>query len=430
MIISHKILLSLFSLVFFFFSFFVFFNTTLEVTFPQISLLFLLYILNLIFWGNGLKKLNFLSLILLIFIILASFFTKSFHENDYYRYQLDGIHLLNQVDPYDVSPTESPLINNYSDLIKNVGFPEVPTIYPPFIISIFAVLNSLFSREYFLFSSRLLYLFIFFVSLYLVKKRLPSHWPYFLIHPLILIEGVINAHFDLILGGLTLLILYSTSFALLIIPIATSIKYTFFISSVLFLKDFLRNLKKGYLLLLGILLSSIPFFFFNFNLTALLRNLKFFSSEWEMNSGAFRWMREILLFINLNLENSIQVALSSSFIFFGIFFTFIIFKKNISRESKFFLIMNSFILLSPVVNPWYFLWTLPATFYMNRDDFFWGNLFYIGVPLYYVNFMNSEMQKEFLITSLNLQHAWYWTVLFFFFRRTQKNIEKNESLNS
>ena len=71
-------------------------------------------------------------------------------ENDVYRYVLDGQNLLRGENPYRLSPTEIRLDSNHplSDelrspeaalVLERIGFPEVPTVYPPAAQATFAL---------------------------------------------------------------------------------------------------------------------------------------------------------------------------------------------------------------------------------------------------------------------------------------------------
>ena len=71
-------------------------------------------------------------------------------ENDVYRYVFDGQNLLRGENPYRLSPTEIRLDSNHplSDdlrgpeaalVLERIGFPEVPTVYPPAAQATFAL---------------------------------------------------------------------------------------------------------------------------------------------------------------------------------------------------------------------------------------------------------------------------------------------------
>ena len=71
-------------------------------------------------------------------------------ENDVYRYVFDGQNLLGGENPYRLSPTETrhdpnhPLSDDLrgpeaSLVLERIGFPEVPTVYPPAALATFAL---------------------------------------------------------------------------------------------------------------------------------------------------------------------------------------------------------------------------------------------------------------------------------------------------
>ncbi len=358
---------------------------------------------------------------LIIIVILFIFFTQPVWENDFYRYMLDGLHLLSGIEPYFPSPIESPLKENYPSLIDKVGFPEVPTIYPPLAISIFSFLVR-FSGEnatVFLLLSRISYYIIFyFLMFFLTSKRKLEFRKLILIttHPLILVEGITNAHFDLILAGISALMLVSPQFMILFFPLAVSIKYTFITIFPIFLhlKDILIKIKsKIFYFKIGIIISLLPLFFGDFNLTVMLKNLSFFAAEWEMNSGIFRFFRWVGSFYSNHESFTVKFATLIS----GISYLLILFlihskREQFSIEKKLFLALSSLILLAPVCNPWYFLWMLPSAVLLEGKSGEWSRYFFLFAPLYYCNFLTDGLHEKFFISTLNLQHIWY--ILCFF----------------
>lgn len=356
------------------------------------------------------------KIVLLFFI----FFIPPFWENDFYRYMLDGLHLLNDIEPYYPSPVQSTLKDFYPELFKKIGFPEVPTVYPPLAISLFSFALSLpfGGEETFLIYTRILYFIFFFTGIsFLIKKNIKENnkWKMLLIHPIVLIEGLTNAHFDLAISGICAFMLYSFDFMLLFLPIAVSIKYTLAISAVTFPLNKIKEhlLKRSVFFLLGSIISSIPFLFFNFDIKTMFKNLSFFASEWEMNSGAFRLFRWFAQFHSLEQSFTVNVAsMVSAFVLIFIVALIYKFRNCFSLEKKLFIILGSLILLSPVCNPWYFLWLLPPAFLIKGKSGIWSKRFFIFTPLYYFNFLPDYLHDEIFITTLNFQHITYWFCLF------------------
>lgn len=364
-----------------------------------------------------------------IVLVLFIFFISPFWENDFYRYILDGLHLLNKIEPYYPSPVQSSLKDFYPDLFKKIGFPEVPTIYPPLAISLFSLALSLpFGGEStFLIYTRILYFTIFAIGIkFLFEKRvnIDDKWKMLLVHPIILIEGLTNAHFDLAISGLCAFLLIAFDLMLFILPIAMSLKYTFIISAFAFpLKSFKdKILKNSLILVTSLILSIAPLLIFKFDIGIMFKNLSFFASEWEMNSGAFRLFRWFAGLQSLDQSFTVEMASIASASALGLIVIFIL--KNrlfLSSEKKLFIILGSLILLSPVCNPWYFLWILPPAFLIKGKSGLWSKRFFIFTPLYYLNFLPGLLHKQIFISSLNLQHTWYWLCIFMVIKSKEAN---------
>lgn len=363
----------------------------------------------------------------IIAIIIIALLPWTFWENDYHRYILDGLHLINNIEPYHLSPEESPLIKSMPGIVENVGFPEIPTVYPPLTIFLFSLILkiSLWSKEYFLQISKLTYMIIFFFCLRaLIQKQGKEkklNITYLLSHPLIISEVCINAHFDLIISATVALMLLSPSFFFLTVPVAFSIKYTV----VLAVSPFFENkknlsIKNILYLIIGTLISLSPFLFSNFNLDHLIKNITFFATEWEMNSGAFRFFRWITNELSNNYQVSIAIAGKVSILLMVLFMILIISKRKLFSPAKgFFLLISVLILLSPVCNPWYFLWGLPASFIIQGRSGYWARIFYLGTPLYYLNFPEGSHILTTHLLLINSQHIWYWLTILMTYKTSE-----------
>lgn len=355
-------------------------------------------------------------------VFILALFSLPVWENDFYRYLLDGLHFNAGIEPYGIGPAESPLKKNFSQLISNIGFREVPTVYPPLAISFFSLLALITKNSdfYFLIISRLFYFIIFCLALIYLKNKKNikmTSWVLMLFHPLVVVEGIINAHFDLIIGGLSCLLMASTEMIFFALPMAISLKYTLVTTTPFLIYKIMKShIKKSRFVIpsiLGILISTLPFFKGVFDISLMLRNISFFAQEWEMNSGVYRFFRYIISFSTRDLNQIIQISnILSMSTFMTIFILIFNRRKIFSLEKQLFLSLTALVLFAPVCNPWYFLWSLPFALNLKGHSGFWGRLFFLGTPLYYFNFL----PEYFLIPSLNMQHAWYGLCFYKVFR--------------
>jgi hypothetical protein len=202
-------------------------------------------------------------------------------------------------------------------------------------------------------------------------------------------------------------------------------KYTFIISLIAFpFEETKKNLKKNFFTLsLGITLCSLPFILYHFDLTFMFKNIAFFAIEWEMNSGAFRLFRWVGEFKYSEQTQIVEFASFISAILLIVLIGLLFFsRKVITTPKKLFLILTGLILLSPVCNPWYFLWVLPPAIIIEGKSGFWARYFFLGTPLYYLNFLPGNMHEEIFISSLNIQHLWYW-ICFLMILKSKETIE-------
>ncbi|MCB0691776.1 MAG: hypothetical protein KDC16_09035 [Saprospiraceae bacterium] len=294
-------------------------------------------------------------------------------SDDIYRYYWDGILVSSGFNPYDKLPSE--LLNSgidgiTSELYEKLNSPNYFSVYPPFAQLFFAIAAK-FSCQFsgFVILLRLLYMIPFFLSAFALKgllKRLNASANLgFLIlcNPLILVEGLINLHLEMISVSLLILFLYyiqkstkSHWIYYYALSIATKLN-----PLVLFPYLFKTILKSNPSLFLKFTLFSLVLFtgvFINANLSHLFKSIDLYFQNFEFNASIYYILRYVgFEYSGYNLIKYIGplLALSSMII---------ITLKSFRLEDKFnfnrLLLIGTFayfVLLigSTIVHPWYLI---------------------------------------------------------------------------
>jgi hypothetical protein len=285
---------------------------------------------------------RFISLVPFLFLLFIDW--RSPFESDPFRYEWDGRALLAGINPWLTPPSS---VEFAPDLQARMNFPELATIYSPFSVVLFsgsAWLGDLTSLG-FLSALRI----VLFASAAWSLRGIHLGW-FWLMHPLLLREGFANAHPDVWLGALLLGVervrhpLSSIGAALL----AGLVKLP---GLLVVLRSRRPLLSMGILALMmagGWLALHSPN-------PASAHSLFRFGTEWEANSGWFRWIRDSLY----------QWISSASFEQASLYargFTtaaLLLLIMALLRKARHPLFWIYFLIpwLSPVANAWYFLWS-------------------------------------------------------------------------
>lgn len=285
-------------------------------------------------------------------------------SDDIFRYLLDGLNLLNGLNPYQHSPAEvSALGLMPEELIGLVNHPELASIYPPFAQLFFAAGAGIRLGVY---GMKLLFAGIdclncIFISELLSRKKLPQGlcvlyaW-----HPLPVLEIAGSGHLEAVAIFLLLLCMKTmqkdpykaTSNVMAGLLLAASVLTK--LIPVIFAPFLLvTSSNKKVFILAGIAAAvsvTVPFAPFIKNG---LHTLRVYAANWEFASLGFKLLHSVT-----NSGDISRLVLSGVFCacFAVIFYQFA--RKQILLEAAMYHTAVSFALLSPTLHPWYNLYFL------------------------------------------------------------------------
>ena len=329
-----------------------------------------------------------LTILCLIFLGLKlwAIHSKSFYEDDFYRYLVEAKLLDQSLDPYLTSPDElkaliltRDFVPSHHDRIEiyhyavNTGFGWMTAIYPPIVIQIFRFADNPFQLGYLFLISELV---VFLMIAMFFKRIRPILWVWWL-HPLPLIEVYLNKHYDIWIGLALIFALgaiLSRNWKLGSLGIALAVHLKGF--ALCFVPFMNRKIILNFIIIY-ILFESMSYYAFPSRF-ADQNSLVSFASLWEFNNGVYTWSRILIqswdLLPNPNL---ITRLIFSLFLLFGLLWVFL--KPN--KQSAFVRVSILFFMFSPVTNPWYLLMCLPFFLVYSRDrrEFHFFSL----CPIYY-----------------------------------------------
>jgi alpha-1,6-mannosyltransferase len=318
----------------------------------------------------------FLALLLRIIAVQAT----PLLEDDQYRYLWDGLRTATHMDPYRLAPSDYVNTENISafwkDILLSVNNPDIPTIYGPVLQLLFATAyfispGDTHAIQWLLLAADMLAIYLL-ASAHVEKKYLLIY----AIHPLILKEAMASAHPDgLVALFLILAMLFWKKRFGYYVGIALGFAVATKVSSLIVLPFFcfLFNkqntswfLKVGLVTGATVLTLYLPFFIANHGASD-AQALKIFTHEWRFNPLGFK------LFDALLPEAFSRMAAGVVLLFsLIVFFSYWLFKKFQKLDDPslgyppldyVFLLL---LFLSPVVNPWYWLWILGPSLLLGR----------------------------------------------------------------
>jgi hypothetical protein len=338
-----------------------------------------------------------LILIVAVLFRLTLLFSRPIQEDDFYRYLWDGKVVASGLNPYRVAPlsvleftqgsaqgrapagqetgsadlqrlAQIPAQDaNFALILSRVNHPEVPTIYPPLAQAVFALAAVIAPGS--LLALRLVFCgFDLLVCLlvYVVLQQLRANPLSILVYawsPLVVKETINSAHYDVIpifflMLALVLALKEKTVLAHASLALAILGKlYPLLLLPVFLWRTWMRAGQRRAVLGLGVVaavlaLGYAPFFAAGLTLW---QGTLTFAERWQTNSLLFpflmwgvgeRWVANTVVAI---LLGGTTFALLSRY--------------DVGEDSLFlwvtFLVLGALLLLSPVGNPWYFLWLVP-----------------------------------------------------------------------
>ena len=303
-------------------------------------------------------------------------------EDDYFRYLWDGFQFAQYGTPYGIPPSDSFAIASipieFQRILDQVNYPDIPTIYGPTNQLLFLLGYWIQSGEVWVLQALLI---VFDLVIVLLLSRLIST-PYLLLYawcPLLIKEVAYTAHPDilgvaLLLGSCLLRLRGTFWLAGVLLALAVGAKVFALLLAPFILKWRSVPMLLAFLLTLAVLyaphlaqgVSEFP-------------SLAFFAEHWQYNSFLYALLSQILTPLAAKLLLGGMAC--------GIIFWYWI---RFQSKSDFEVprgdwIFGIFLLVAPVINPWYVLWILPfLVLYPSR----WGWATSIVIVLAYVNYGN------------------------------------------
>ncbi len=280
-------------------------------------------------------------------------------EDDFYRYLLDGCLFVSTGSPYGIAPSSLFIDNSLSSAceatLSGVNNPGLPTIYAPFLQYVFALSHLLSPANVDVLQ---LIMAIFDLAvIWLLGRSLSVPVQYVLLYawcPLALKEFAFTAHPDII-GACLLLAAFvarknnRTVVACVLLGLAICTK----VFAVLALPFFLyRQPLRYWVITLGVIaLLYLPFLFQGQTDMPVLGT---FIEHWTFNP--------LLFDLALTLAPDLLARILCAALFLT-WFGFYLVRYNRQCEAteipRMDWVFGMFLLLSPVVNPWYLIWLLP-----------------------------------------------------------------------
>lgn len=277
-------------------------------------------------------------------------------SDDIYRYVWDGKVALSGTNPFALAPSDPRLSDLYTvDLPSKINFPDMRTIYPPFAQVFFAFSNLLFGDSV----SGIKLLLVLcdlgtMILLVVLLRRIalpPAMVVLYAWSPVPIMYIALDGHIDALGIPLLLLAVYLVMKERRILGSATmglaglAKLYPMFVVPQLFQRG--KNVKKNAVVVLPLLVFGIGCWAYVEPTGGLVESFKVFTSQFEFNGSVFSLMKFVT---GMNVESRIVCA-----IIFSVWILMLVFLDRTLIE-KTFLGFLGFVILSPVVHPWYLTW--------------------------------------------------------------------------
>jgi alpha-1,6-mannosyltransferase len=302
-----------------------------------------------------------------ILLCLAGLLSSPIMEDDHFRFLWDGYITATTGRPYQHAPSfyfdKSNVPEYFQTLLNGINNPDVRTVYGPLLQAVFAVAYVVAPGELWPLKAMLAGAL---VSILLMASKAGVHPKWlmiFLIHPLLVKESILTAHPDLFIGAFVLsaTLLWRREFykwAIIAIAAACAIK----ISTLAILPVFCFDRRGKFcwpVLFSGtvaVCLLHLPMI--AERVVGAATGIADFGNQWVFNPTLFRGFAFMLGDANARVTVVIVFALILLRILFAR-------RKQGSIEAAIIGTFGVLFLLSPVVNPWYWLWVLPLAFFSN-----------------------------------------------------------------
>ena len=317
-----------------------------------------------------------LALALLLRIIAAC--ASPLLEDDHYRYLWDGWRTATALDPYTLAPSawfgDSSLPQRWQDILGAINHPDIPTIYGPVLQALFALGYLIAPAELWPLKAVLVLADMAILGL-LARRGVGARWLLaYALHPLVLKEAMASAHPDALVALLLLLTLMARQHHRAVVVgvllgVAVGAKVAALVVLPLLLwapatqhehepRDALRwALSVGAACTATLALLYLPFYAGGGSDAAALA---VFSEQWRFNPLLYRVIEAALPTEAARPAAALLIVAGVAVI------TWRWRKRCAPRTPPLHAAFLLLLLLSPVVNPWYWMWALALAVYMRR----------------------------------------------------------------
>ncbi len=392
----------------------------LALGFPLAFLTYFFFI-----WSNPAgKKISYLILAGLLARIVAIFFFPELSD-DIYRFVWDGRITHNGMQPYAYLPID--IVQQVPSLaegniLAKMNSPEYFTVYPPvsqfiFYLSSWIGLSVEFSSvlmKIFFFLAECLTLFFAVKILRHLKIVMSSILIYWL-NPLIIIEGIGNLHFEIIMiAFLSASIYYWTigkkywAMIFLALSVGSKLLSLLILPYLLWQIRWKQGIKVLAVFMLALLVVFLPLIL-GLNYGEFLSSIDLYFRKFEFNAGIYYLLRWIGFQLSgYNLITYIGPILGMLFICLTLYLT--IKEKTKSLFAYLFVIILLYLLFATTVHPWYL--SIPifcSVFIRSRMAILWSSLIWLTYINYSYEVYNENLAvvaTEYFLLLLYLVYEW------------------------
>ena len=381
------------------------------------------------------KKLKWLIIAGIIARLVSIFFFPQLSD-DIYRFIWDGRVAHNGMQPYAYLPIDIvkqvPSLTD-GDILSKMNSPEYYTVYPPVSQLVFYLsswlglsieISSILMKSIFLISE----LTTLFFSLKVLRwlKLSPSNILIYWLNPLIIIEGIGNLHFEVVMIGFLSVSIYCWFTARhyrAIIFLALSVGSK--LLSLLILPYLLWQIrwKYGIKVLVIFIAASLLIFsplFIGLNYDEFLSSIDLYFRKFEFNAGLYYVLRWLGFQVTgYNLIAYIGPLLGLSFMIITLWIT--IKEKTKTPITFLYLVMLTYLLLATTIHPWYL--SIPlfcSIFIRSKVAVVWSCLIWLT----YINYSYPEYHENLYVVAFE-----YFTLGFYMMyeRKNDNNLIRLES---
>lgn len=315
-------------------------------------------------------------------------------ETDIYRYMWDGHTSIEGVSPYRYAPMDPATASYRTEYWPKIGFPHVPTIYPPMLQYVF-VLSELIYPGSIVGMKFLLIVFdagtIFLLLALLESLKLPQEWC--LIYawsPLVVKEIANSGHADSVSAFFMVLsmVLVTKNFLGGSSIALAALTLTKFFGVFLFpLFHVIWRWKHYGIFLFAVLMLYFPFISPDANPLA---GFITYSKEWQYNAGIYAMTKSLLSDMGGTIAG--KADLMARIVLFTVILCVTGWQTiamtwrtgNKALFKSFYVVLGTLLLCSPVIDPWYLVWIVPLIcIFPNRAWLLFTGTVFLSYTFYY-----------------------------------------------